>query len=385
MKISADWLLSEPTQDLLAALTVGGEKAYLVGGCVRNALLGAPVSDLDIAASTLPDETIRRVQQAGFKAIPTGIEHGTITAVRDHAVFEITTFRRDIETFGRHATVAFSDNILDDAHRRDFTVNALYLDASGTVLDPIGEGLADLAARRIRFVGTPENRIREDYLRILRFFRFTAWYGDAEAGLDAEGLAASAANQDGIETLSKERIGNEMRKLLAAPDPAPAIASMAQSGILARVIAGADPRGLAPLVHLEALNHAGIGSDWLLRLAGLGGQDVAQALRLSKAETRRLQALRDHVGSGEGPAELGYRLGFADARAVLLLRAVLLEAHFDPVSLQNAEIGAAAQFPLRGADLMDRFSGQALGVELKRLETLWIASGFSLTRDALLR
>ncbi|MDV7270529.1 CCA tRNA nucleotidyltransferase [Thioclava sp. A2] len=385
MKLTADWLLAEPTQTILAALTKGGAQAYLVGGCVRNALLGAPVSDLDIATSNTPDETVRRVTQAGFKAIPTGIEHGTITAVRNHAMFEITTFRRDIETFGRHATVAFSDNILDDAHRRDFTVNALYLDASGTVLDPIGEGLEDLAARRIRFVGTPENRIHEDYLRILRFFRFTAWYGDAEAGLDVEGFAASAANQDGIEALSKERIGHEMRKLLAAPDPAPAVASMAQSGILARVIAGADLRALAPLVHLERLNYAGIEPDWLLRLTTLGGQDVARALRLSKAETRRLQVLRDHVGTTESPAELGYRLGFADARAVLLLRAVLLQTQFDPISLQNAEKAAAAEFPLRGADLLDRFSGQALGAELKRLEALWIASGFSLTRDELLR
>ena len=385
MKLTADWLLSEPTQDILAVLSEGGAQAYLVGGCVRNSLLGAPVSDLDIATSNTPDETVRRVTQAGFKAIPTGIEHGTITAARDHAVFEITTFRRDIETFGRHATVAFSDNILDDAHRRDFTVNALYLDASGTVLDPIGEGLEDLVARRIRFVGTPENRIREDYLRILRFFRFTAWYGDAEAGLDAEGFAASAANQDGIEALSKERIGHEMRKLLAAPDPAPAVASMAQSGILVRVIVGADPRALAPLVHLEGLNYAGIESDWLLRLASLGGQDVALALRLSKAETRRLQVLRDHVGTTESPAELGYRLGFADARAVLLLRAVLLEVDLDPISLENAEKAAGAEFPLRGADLLDRFSGQALGAELKRLEARWIASGFSLTRDELLR
>jgi poly(A) polymerase len=383
MKITADWLDDPATQDVLNLLTAAGHQAYLVGGCVRNALLGAPVSDLDIATDAHPEKVAALAPKAGFKPVPTGIDHGTITLVRGEAVFEITTFRRDIETFGRHATVAFSKDIHDDACRRDFTMNALYATASGEVLDPVGQGLSDLRQRHVRFVGEAEARIREDYLRILRFFRFTAWYGAPDEGFDAEGLAASAANFAGIETLSKERIGHEIRKLLSAPNPGPAVASMAQAGVLAHVITGADPRALPPLIHLEAL-HAPGSADWEMRLAALGGENPAEALRLSRNEGKRLSRLRDHIGSMEGAAELGYRLGQADARAVLLLRSALLEQEIDPVSLQNAEIGAQAQFPIRAADLADRFSGPALGAALREREARWIASGFALSRAALL-
>ena len=383
MKITADWLEDETTQAVLRLLNEAGHQAYLVGGCVRNTLLGAPVSDLDIATDARPERVIELAPQGGFKAVPTGIDHGTVTLVREGAVFEITTFRRDIETFGRHATVAFSDDILDDAQRRDFTMNALYLAASGAVLDPIGEGLEDLARRHVRFVGDAEDRIREDYLRILRFFRFTAWYGAPDEGFDPDGLAASAANCAGIGSLSKERIGHEMRKLLAAPDPSRALASMAQTGVLAQVITGANPKYLGPLVHLEELHTPGR-TDWLMRLAVLGGEAPDDALRLSRNETRRLARLRDHLGSGEGAAELGYRIGAEDARAVLLLRAALFEAHFDPVSLQNADFGAAAKLPIRAADLADRFSGPALGAALRERESRWIASGFTLSRADLL-
>ena len=250
MKITGDWISHPGTQALCAALEGAGYRALFVGGCVRNALLGEPVADIDIATDATPEAVSNLAQSAGFKVVPTGVEHGTVTVVAEGRPHEVTTFRRDVETDGRRAVVAFSDRIEEDAERRDFTMNALYADRQGRVIDPL-DGLPDLQARRVRFVGDAETRIREDYLRILRFFRFHAAYGDPAGGLDTEGLAACAALAAGLETISKERITAELRKLLAARDPAPSIAAMAQSGILIRILPGADPRALAPLVHLE--------------------------------------------------------------------------------------------------------------------------------------
>ncbi|MEM9737340.1 MAG: CCA tRNA nucleotidyltransferase, partial [Pseudomonadota bacterium] len=280
MRLTAPWLTAAPTRAVMAAL--GGE-ALFVGGAVRNSLLSAPVSDIDLATPLLPEEVIARAEAAGLKAVPTGIDHGTVTLIADHQAFEVTTYRADVETDGRRAVVRFSGDIAEDARRRDFTMNALYAKADGTLVDPLG-GLPDLTQRRVRFILDAETRIREDALRILRFFRFTAWYG---AEIDAEGLAASAALAALVETLARERIGAEMRKLLAAPDPAPATASMAASGVLARVLPGAEARALGPLVAAEAA--AGAPPDWRTRLCALGGEGAVARLRLSKAEARALE------------------------------------------------------------------------------------------------
>lgn len=380
MRLTGAWIEAAHVQRVLAMLAAGGHLAFLVGGCVRNAALGTAVSDIDIATDARPEQVVALAEAAGLRAVPTGIEHGTVTVIADHEPHEITTFRRDIETFGRHATVAFSTRIEEDAARRDFTMNALYARADGTVLDPLGEGLADLAARRLRFVGDPGQRIREDYLRILRFFRFTAWYGAPEEGFDAEGLAACAMLAEGIERLSRERVGHEMRKLLGAPDPAPAVAAMATTGILPHVLPGADPAALAPLVHLEA----GLPADPIRRLAVLGGTDPAERLRLSKPEARRLERLREGALSGAGPAVLGYRLGARDGLDAVLLQAALTGTPLAETSRNRVEFGAAQRFPVQAADLMPALQGAALGARLKELETRWIASGFALDRAALL-
>lgn len=380
MRLTGAWIEAAHVQRVLALLEAGGHLAFLVGGCVRNAALGTAVSDIDISTDARPERVVALAEAAGLRAVPTGIEHGTVTVIADHEPHEITTFRRDIETFGRHATVAFSTRIEEDAARRDFTMNALYARADGTVLDPLGEGLADLAARRLRFVGEPTQRIREDYLRILRFFRFTAWYGAPEEGFDAEGLAACALLAEGIERLSRERVGHEMRKLLGAPDPAPAIAAMATTGILPHVLPGADPAGLAPLVHLEA----GLPADPIRRLAVLGGTDPAERLRLSKPEARRLERLREGALSGEGPAVLGYRLGARDGLDAVLIQAALTGMPPAETSRNRVEFGAAQRFPVQAADLMPALQGAALGARLKELEARWIASGFALDRAALL-
>lgn len=374
MKLSANWLESESSAAVTGMLERAGHQALFVGGCVRNALLDRPVSDLDLSTDALPEQVMALAKGAGLKAIPTGIDHGTVTVIAGGTPFEITTFRRDVETDGRRAVVAFSTDLKDDARRRDFTMNALYCDARGAVVDPLG-GIDDLHARRVVFIENPQRRIQEDYLRILRFFRFTAWYGD---GIDPEGLAACAELADGLDQIAKERIGHEMLKLLGAADPAPACAAMEISGVLMRVLPGATARTLAPLVHVER----GLAPDPVRRLAALGADNQAEQLRLSKANAQQLGQLMQAVASGQPAAELGYRLGFQAARDVLLLRAAAMSE--DVQGIDVAQRAATQSFPISAQDLMPRFQGAQIGKELRRLENEWIASGFSLTREDLL-
>ncbi|MDN5786111.1 CCA tRNA nucleotidyltransferase [Pseudorhodobacter sp.] len=374
MKVDGAWLTQPGTQSLCDALRKANFQALFVGGCVRNALLGEPVNDIDIASDATPEDVTKLAEHAGFRVIPTGIDHGTVTVIAGSHPHEVTTFRRDIETNGRHAVVAYSTDIAEDAARRDFTMNALYARPDGTVVDPLG-GLPDLLARRVRFVGNAEDRIREDYLRILRFFRFFAWYGDRTAGIEPEGLAACAAHYAGIETLSRERVGAELRKLLAAPNPSQAVASMAQAGVLSAALAGSDARALPILVHLGE-------EDWLPRLAVLGGD--SDSLRLSRGEMAQLRLIREEVSALRSAAELGYRHGAVLARSIILCRAALLE--MPPPSGWENQIsqGSRAVFPIAAADLMPDLQGKALGDALRGMERRWIDSGFRLDKAALL-
>lgn len=380
-RITADWLNSDAARTVCGVLTGAGYQAWYVGGCVRNALLGAPVADLDLSTDALPDDVMRLAGAAGLRAIPTGIAHGTVTIVSGNTPFEVTTFRKDIDTDGRRATVAFADNITDDAHRRDFTMNALYADPDGIVADPLG-GLVDLNARQVRFIDDPEARIKEDYLRILRFFRFHAWYGDPNGGLDADGLAACAANTDGLGQLSRERVGSEMRKLLCAPDPAPAVAVMETAGVLMRVLPGASATMLSALVYIEG--QVGLAPDPIRRLALIGGEDAAERLRLSKREAADLAVLRDGLGNGLPAEALGYRHG-AQALDVLALRAAMDGVELDLSQAERARFGAEQVLPVSARDFMPDLQGPALGKAVKDAEERWIASGFTLTRDTLLR
>ncbi len=291
-RLSAPWLTSERTQRLFDALLKGGGEARFVGGCVRNALLKTDVADIDIATTIVPDDVVARLSAAGISTVPTGIAHGTVTAIVDKQPYEITTLRRDVTTDGRRATVAFTTDWAEDAGRRDFTFNALYATRDGEVIDLTG-GLDDLKARKVRFIGEAKQRIAEDYLRILRFFRFHAWYGEGD--LDPAGLAACAAAKDGIATLSGERIHAELLKLLAADTPAPVLRAMAASGILSEILPGPlDIDRLARLAEIEQ-QHLFRDADPLLRLAALiaGGpaerrQGLARRLRFSNAESLRL-------------------------------------------------------------------------------------------------
>lgn len=376
MNVAGAWLTEAPTQRVLGLLTGAGHQALVVGGCVRNALLGLPVTDVDIATSALPEQVVALAETAGLRAVPTGIAHGTVTLVVDGTGYEVTTLRRDVETDGRHAVVAYCDDVALDAARRDFTMNALYAQADGHVLDPLG-GLPDLLARRVRFVGDPAQRIAEDRLRLLRFFRFHAQYGDPGAGLDPDALAACAEAADGLARLSPERVGAELRKLLSAPDPAPSVAAMAACGVLAAALPGADARALAPLVHLEAA----MPPHWLRRLLVLGGDSAR--LRLTRAEARALAQMQAAMGDIAPPAALGYRLGPDMARDVTLARAALFETPLPQDWHAQIGRGARARLPVSARDL-PQMQGAELGARLKALEARWIASDFTATKADLL-
>ncbi|EFM56919.1 MULTISPECIES: CCA tRNA nucleotidyltransferase [Brucella] len=403
----ADWLNAKPLQALFKALNRDGGEARVVGGAVRNTLLGTGVSDVDLATTHLPEETVRLASEAGFKPVPTGMEHGTITVVVQGHPFEVTTLRRDIETNGRHAKVAFGTDWKADAERRDFTINALYVTADGTVIDQVG-GLADIETRTLRFIGDAEQRIREDYLRILRFFRFFAWYGSGRP--EAEGLRASARLKDGIAQLSAERIWSEMKKLLGAPDPSRALLWMRQAGVLNLVLPESEKWGIDAIHGLvRTQSDLGWQADPLLRLESLVPPDavrmeeLGKRMKMSNAERARLeawaradavkpglseQALKKAIYRGSKQALLDrIRLAYAAARqeAVGSDEAMIRAGGFARL-LDAAEHYDAPVFPVTGGDLLARGieKGPGLGETLRSLETLWIDSGFSLDRSALL-
>jgi poly(A) polymerase/tRNA nucleotidyltransferase (CCA-adding enzyme) len=375
------WLNDPNAQAVCAAVQAGGFDIYFVGGCVRNALLGQPESDVDMSTNAVPEMVLTLARDAGLRAIPTGMDHGTITVVAGGSAFEITTFRRDVATDGRRAVVAFSDDIVDDAKRRDFTMNALYATPDGRVVDPLG-GLPDLLSQRVRFIENPSARIQEDYLRILRFFRFSAHYAAFNQGFDADTLAEIADNMAGLETLSAERVGQEIRKLLAAVDPAPAVAAMRQIGVLTAILPGSDDQWLAPLIHLEGA--CNISADWRTRLAVLGGQDVVNRLRLSRVDARQHALCADIGFVGPSLAEVAYRHGADIAQQVLLMRYAFAGEMPDLSLFETISDASRAHFPIAATDLMPAYQGPALGARLSGLERRWIDSGFKLTRDDLL-
>lgn len=367
----ADWM-QRPGLDRLA-MALGAEEgaARYVGGAVRDTLLGLAVADIDVATIHPPQEVVRRLQAAGIKAIPTGIAHGTITAVADGTVVEVTTLRRDVSTDGRHAEVAFTDDWQADAARRDFTMNALYADMGDHRLHDYFGGIADLRAGRVRFIGDPLRRIAEDHLRILRFFRFLARFGDTP---DAEGLAACVARANDLMALSRERIADELLKLLVARDAVGVLRLMVDNAIWQPVLPeldGAAVDRLATLVAAEAA--AGIAPDPIRRLAALldtgNAEGVTARLKLSNAQRKRVAvALGD---AADHPLALGYRLGVESAVDRLLLTG-------DPAAAAKVAGWTRPSLPLTGGALVER--GLARGPDvaraLRQVEDRWIAEGF---------
>ncbi|RYY96542.1 MAG: CCA tRNA nucleotidyltransferase [Alphaproteobacteria bacterium] len=391
------WLTSPAATRVMDALDkVRPGSGRFVGGCVRNALLNEPVADFDIATQLTPDQVEQAMRAANIAVHPTGIEHGTLTVVADHQPFEVTTLRQDVETDGRRATVAFTEDWAIDAQRRDFRMNALYADRAGTVYDPTGGGLDDIRDRCIVFVGDAETRIREDYLRILRFFRFQAWYG--QSAPNSAGLAACSKLRSGLAGISAERIWTETRKLLVAPKPMPSLEAMEETGVLAQLFPNA--KGLTLLNKLVALDaREGFAPDPLLRFLALFWKDapvvhaVANQLKLSNDERRRLNwSAKDEtpLSSDITPKALRASL-YRSTQQVIRDRVTLEWANDNSPAwrsiLSQIDTWQRPTMPITGADLLANNipEGPQLGATLRKLESLWVKSDFQLSQSELLK
>ncbi|MEX0345514.1 MAG: CCA tRNA nucleotidyltransferase [Rhizobiaceae bacterium] len=401
------WLEDKNLQSVLAILNCAGEEARIAGGAVRNALLGEDVSDIDIATTCVPEEVMRRAGAAGFKSVPTGIEHGTVTVIANGSPFEVTTLREDIETDGRRAKVKFGRSWQADAERRDFTINGLYADSDGEVVDLVG-GVADIQQRMVRFIGDAETRIREDYLRILRFFRFFARYGDGRP--DAEGLKACARLKSGLDGLSPERVWAELDKLLAATDPSRALLWMRQAGVLGKVLPETEKWGIDAIHGLVAAERAlGWAPDALLRLEAIIPPNesrvraLADRLRLSNRDSGRLVSWVATPLPPDGISETAFlkQLYRCDLQAMLdRLKLALASARTRGQENDEALVEAGAygkllaiaerwqkpDFPLSGRDLLEQGfePGEKLGAVLAQLETEWLESGFEPDKHTLI-
>jgi len=392
---TAAWLFDETVQKLLALLSKDGGEARVVGGAVRNTLLGQPISDVDIATTLSPEEVMRRARAADFGVVETGVDFGTLTVVVDHRSFEVTSLRRDIETNGRHAVVIFGQDWQCDARRRDFTINALYCDRAGRIYDEVG-GLEDIQTRQIRFIGDAQARISEDYLRILRFFRFFAYYGSGRP--DAQALKAAARLKEGLLHLSAERIWSELKKILGAPDPVRALLWMRQSGILSLIIPESDKWGIDAIPALiKNEKERACAADPLLRLMAILPPDVsriqnlAARLKLSQSEKKRLMNWADMmpIRGDCSPLQLKKLLYCQGKAAVVdkLMLALCVAGEADATGydalLDIAQNWQRPHFPLRGQDLIAAgiTSGPEIGRILKKLEEEWMVNGFHLDFD----
>ena len=387
----ASWLTSGPLARLLAVLNQDGEEARPIGGAVRNALLGEPIHEIDIATTVLPDEVMRRAQEAHFKPVPTGIDHGTVTVVVEGRPLEVTTLREDVETYGRKAKVAFGRDWRRDAERRDFTINALSVSTDGVVHDYVG-GLDDLPARRVRFIGDPSARIAEDYLRILRYFRIHAAYG--RGAFDQAALHACVAGREGLRALSAERVQAELMKLLIAPDASASLAAMGDAGLLLILLGGVTYQAsFDQMVALE--QRLGVTPDATRRLAALAvaipedAERLEQKLRLSNKDTDQLNSMAHRWRRWSTLDEAGarvrlYKLGEARYRDRMMLAYARVGSDIDFGRMASLvtlpERWPAPKFPLKAGDFLARglSPGPALGAALAQAENAWIDAGFPL-------
>lgn len=374
-----EWRGRAGLRRIVAAL--GAESVRIVGGAVRDTLLGLPVTDIDMATPLVPGEVIRRLEAADIKVIPTGIAHGTVTAIASGDHHEITTLRHDVETDGRRATIAFADDWREDAARRDFTINALYADPLTGAVDDWFGGLADLKAGRVRFIGDAATRIAEDHLRILRFYRFAARFG--RGALDPASHAAVIAARQSLKSLSRERIADELTKILALPDPRAIVGQMAADGMFAVLLPEADPDFAATLDRLLANEvAAGVGASALRRMAALLPADaalaeqVASRLRLSKRQRTHLAAVAAHRGDTVRPVrQLAHGVGIDAARDVHLL---VGDAASAAAAARALDGWSVPQLPVRGGDIVARgiAAGPQVARILKAVETQWVAEDF---------
>jgi len=393
------WMSRKEVQQIFEALPEGSVR--FVGGCVRNALLGEPVRDVDLACQLEPAEVQSTLKAAGVKTVPTGIEHGTVTAVVDGKPFEITSLRKDIETDGRRAVVSFTKDWAEDAQRRDFTINALYADAEGNIYDPTERGLVDIKTRMLHFVGDADARVQEDYLRILRFFRFLAWYG-GKAKVDAEALKACRENRQGLKKISAERIWTEFKRLLEAPDPARALRIMLTNDILDMLFPEAsNVEGLEKIIALE--NREGLSPDPLLRLMAMSARDefamagLCKRLKTSKAERSRLLGWAgDRTSFDPSGEDRDKKIAiFHAGQNIAHDRFVIRAAGEENPGIASRWMGLRKfsqnwdipEFPLKGRDLKvaGLKDGPEMGKKLAALKALWVRSGFTADKARLMQ
>ncbi|MBC6403513.1 MAG: CCA tRNA nucleotidyltransferase [Hyphomonadaceae bacterium] len=392
------WMTTAAVQKIFSALPEN--TARFVGGCVRNALLTVPVADVDIATRLEPPDVMDALETAGIRFMETGVEYGTLTAVIQGHPYEITSLRRDIETDGRSTVVAFTADWREDSYRRDFTMNALYADREGRIYDPCGQGVEDLKARRFRFVGDADSRVREDYLRILRYFRLMAWYS-GKGKIDATALRACRENRAGLKVLSAERVWAELKKLLSAPDPLRAVRIMDTNDILEILLPEAGSiEGLAMMVGLE--KREGLSVDPLLRLMAMGVRDelaiagLVQRLKVSKVEKSRLMgwASDTTVLSPDMDEKARKTAVYRGTAPVIHDRALICAAGADSAMISKrwmelaefAKVWNVPRFPLKGRDLKGAGfpDGSGMGRTLRALEALWVRSGFDADKKKLL-
>ena len=367
-------VISEGARKIFNSFSQAGVEAFIVGGAVRNHLWNLPIADRDFSVACAPQKTIAICEAAGLRHIPTGIDHGTITIIAEGEKFEATSFRKDVQTDGRRALTSFEGTIEDDAMRRDFTVNALYMNAKGEVIDPLGSK-NDIAQKTLRFVGSAQLRICEDYLRILRFFRFLAQY---DLTPDDQAIDAIRAHQTGLSQISKERIGQEMKRLIQGPSVIEALDIAKSIGTLDLLDIRLDLQALASWIEKEGKHN--IDANWQQRWVAAHGNDQQEAWRLSNAEAKSLWMLKEASTSAHAPAVLGHIYGIETA-----ILACQLRDDYAPDQLVDIKWGASQRFPITGKDLKHIFpSGPQLGEALRELKDEWYRYNFALDKDALL-
>ena len=376
-----NWVKDPDTKKITKMFIDKGHKIYFVGGCVRDSILGNPVTDIDMSTTALPDQITQIAKANSLRAIPTGIKYGTITIISNCKPYQITTFRKDATTDGRHAEVLYSNDMITDATRRDFTINALYADADGNVIDPL-KGINDLYSRIIKFIFNPKKRIIEDNLRILRFFRFHAWYGDPDKSLDPASLNACTYYKSKVATLSNERMGAEMKKIMSAPNPISSLEAMAMAVVLELVMPKASTSQLSSLLKLENKIQRGI--HWTTRAAIMTSTDLKNIWKISKVDYKKLWNLQKLKVGKDKVSKISYLYGEEFSWQYAILKYVSLNKDIPKNICTEIKRGTNALFPIKSCELINDFKGPELGKRIKDLQHAWVNSDFSLTREELL-
>jgi len=380
-KLENNWLNQASAQCLSKAFKNYGYQALFVGGCVRNSILKVPVTDIDMATDALPETIIKISKENNFKFILTGLTHGTITIIIDKIAYQITTFRNDITNDGRHAKVEFTTSLLLDASRRDLTINAIYCDSYGKIIDPLNV-LEDLNNRVIKFIGDPNKRIAEDYLRILRFFRFQAIYGNEMLEINVPALAACREHKSKLVKLSKERITSELRKLFLSNNPTRTIIKMTDTGILNQLFKNCSINSF--ISYIEAEKKYKIKINWIGRLLSLQGSNIEEVLTLTRQELKMIKYTKKAIGQNVPIFEFSYYNGIEYGIMYLLLQHGMKKTTVNKILINKVSSIVTRKFPVTAKDLMPKLKGKKLGDELKKLESQWIKSDFTLNKNQLL-